>query len=337
MTSPALLEARGLRKEFPIRRGFLQRRHGTVHAVAGVDLTLHRGECLALVGESGSGKTTLGRCLIRLSEPTSGEVLFDGEDLLALRPGDLRRRRRRFQMIFQDPYGSLDPRQRVGSIVAEPLAIHGLARDRPERQRRTAELLAAVGLSPAMAGRFPHELSGGQRQRVGIARALAPGPDLIVADEPVSALDVSVRAQILNLLAGLQERLGLTLVLISHDLAAVEQVADRVAVLYLGRLVELGPAGALFSRPLHPYTVSLLSAVPVPEPGRRRGRVTLGGEPPSPLAPPPGCPFHPRCPIARPRCAAETPPFVAVPARDEAGHQVACFYPGEAMPGAGPT
>jgi oligopeptide transport system ATP-binding protein len=332
MTTP-LLELQALTKEFPLRRGLLQRRGGAVRAVAGVDLAVRRGECLALVGESGSGKTTLGRCAIRLVEPTSGQVRFDGEDLLTLPAEELRRRRRRFQMVFQDPYGSLDPRQRVGSIVAEPLSVHGLVHGRAERESRAAELLESVGLSPAMAIRYPHELSGGQRQRVGIARALAPGPDLLVADEPISALDVSVRAQILNLLSGLQERLGLTLLLIAHDLAAVEQVADRVAVLYLGRLVELGPRERVFARPLHPYTACLLSAVPVPEPpvrsrsGNSR-RAALPGEPPSPLAPPSGCVFHPRCPIARPRCAAEAPPLAEI----APGHLAACFYPGEASP-----
>jgi peptide/nickel transport system ATP-binding protein len=330
---PPLAEVVGLCREFAVRRGLLQRTRGVVRAVDGVDLALRRGECLALVGESGSGKTTLGRCLIRLLEPTAGRVLFDGEDLLALRSRALRARRRRFQIVFQDPWGSLDPRQRVEAIVAEPLALH--TRLRPaERRRQTAELLASVGLEPALAGRFPHELSGGQRQRVGIARALAAGPELLVADEAVSALDVSVRGQVLDLLAGLRERLGLALLFISHDLAAVQRVADRVAVMYLGRVVEEAPRAALFHRPLHPYTVSLLAAVPVPvvpgtlgAPGApgRRARAALRGEPPSPLAPPPGCPFHPRCPAARERCAAETPLLAEV----EPGRRVACFYPGE--------
>lgn len=325
-----LLEIAGLRKEFPVRRGLLGRMMGTVRAVDGVDLTVSRGECLALVGESGSGKTTVARCALRLIEPTAGSVRFDGEDLLDLPPRELRRRRRRFQMVFQDPYGSLNPRQRIGSAVGEPLEVHESSLGRTERAQRVRELLGTVGLPPEMAARWPHELSGGQRQRVGIARALAAGPELLVADEPVTALDVSIRGQILGLLEGLRERLGLALLLIAHDMAAVERLADRVAVLYLGRVVELAPRAALFSRPLHPYTVSLLSAVPRPEPGRRRSRIVLGGEPPSPLAPPPGCPFHPRCPIARPHCAEDTPPLAEV----APGRFAACFYAGElTLPG----
>ena len=325
-----LLEIAGLRKEFPVRRGLLGRMMGTVRAVDGVDLTVSRGECLALVGESGSGKTTVARCALRLIEPTAGSVRFDGEDLLDLPPRELRRRRRRFQMVFQDPYGSLNPRQRIGSAVGEPLEVHESSLGRMERAERVRELLGTVGLPPEMTARWPHELSGGQRQRVGIARALAAGPELLVADEPVTALDVSIRGQILGLLEGLRERLGLALLLIAHDMAAVERLADRVAVLYLGRVVELAPRAALFSRPLHPYTVSLLSAVPRPEPGRRRSRIVLGGEPPSPLAPPPGCPFHPRCPIARPHCSEDTPPLAEV----APGHFAACFYAGElTLPG----
>jgi oligopeptide/dipeptide ABC transporter ATP-binding protein len=333
-----MLAIEGLRKEYPVRRGFLQRRQGTVQALAGVDLTVERGECLALVGESGSGKTTLGRCALRLVEPTAGRIAFDGEDLLALAGDELRKRRRRFQMVFQDPFGSLDPRQRVGSIVEEPLEIHS-GRGRGHRAARTAralELLRLVGLAPELAARYPHELSGGQRQRVGIARALAPEPELLVADEPVSSLDVSVRGQVLDLLAGLSERLGLSMLLISHDMAAVERLADRVAVMYLGRIVELAPRTALFRRPLHPYTVSLLSAVPVadPHPGGRRSRdrIVLRGDPPSPVEPPPGCPFHPRCPSARPRCAAERPelaPVSALVPGESPDHLAACFYPGE--------
>ena len=331
-----LLAIEGLHKEYAVRRGALKRRVGTLRALDGVDLEVAAGECMALVGESGSGKTTLGRCAVRLIEPTAGRIVFAGEDLAALAGRELRALRRRFQMVFQDPYASLDPRQRVASIVAEPLAIHTRL-DRQSRLARVAELLDLVGLAPELAGRYPHELSGGQRQRVGIARALAPEPELLVADEPVSSLDVSVRGQILALLADLRQRLGLTLLLIAHDMAAVEQLADRVAVMYLGRIVELSSTRELFRRPLHPYTVSLLSAVPVPDPGRRRDRIVLAGEPPSPLAPPPGCPFHPRCPIARPRCSAERPPLATI-AKEEAllgdwGRMVACFYPGEMLEG----
>jgi peptide/nickel transport system ATP-binding protein len=264
----ALVQARSVSKAFPVRRGLFQRQLGTVRAVDRVDLEIRRGECLALVGESGSGKTTLGRCLIRLIEPTSGSILFDGEDLLTLGPRDLRARRRRFQMVFQDPWGSFDPRQRVGAAVAEPLDVHErLGRD--ETERRVAELLEDVGLDPALAGRWPHELSGGQRQRVGIARALAAGPDLLVADEPVSALDVTIRKQILDLLDDLRRRLRLSLLFISHDLGAVARLADRVAVLLHGRIVELAAVDDLFRRPRHPYTVNLLAAVPVPVPRRR--------------------------------------------------------------------
>jgi oligopeptide/dipeptide ABC transporter ATP-binding protein len=340
ISPPALLSIAGLRKEYAVRRGLLQRRTGTLRALAGVDLDVAAGECVALVGESGSGKTTLGRCAVRLVEPTAGRVVFAGEDLAGLGSRELRARRRRFQMVFQDPYGSLDPRQRVASIVAEPLAIHtGL--DRAGRSARVAELLEMVGLAPELGARFPHELSGGQRQRVGIARALAPEPELLVADEPVSSLDVAVRGQILALLASLRRRLGLTLLFIAHDMAAVEQLADRVAVMYLGRIVEISGRRELFRRPQHPYTASLLSAVPIPDPGRRRDRIVLAGEPPSPLAPPPGCPFHPRCPSARPRCAAERPrlapvePPIDPPGREktevveEWDRMVACFYPGE--------
>lgn len=321
-----LLEVRALDKRFPLRRGPLGGRRRWLRALDGVDLDVDRGECVAVVGESGSGKTTLARCALRLVEPSAGSVHFDGEDLLALPAGALRRQRRRFQMVFQDPYASLNPRQRIGSILAEPLAAHGLG-SRDERRRRVAELLDTVELPAAIAGRYPHELSGGQRQRVGIGRALATAPELLVADEPVSALDVSVRAQVVNLLARLQERFALALLFIAHDLAVVEQIADRVAVVYLGRVVERGPRAAVFAAPRHPYTVSLLSAVPVPDPGRRwRGRrIALAGDPPSAAAPPGGCPFHPRCPIARPRCAVEVPPLAAV----GAGHVAACFYPGE--------
>ncbi len=320
----ALMSARQLTKSFPVRRGLLKRTVGHVHAVDHVDLDLAAGESFALVGESGSGKTTLARCLMRLIEPTSGRVEFRGVSLLELSPEELRRQRRHFQIIFQDPYGSLNPRMRIERILAEPLEVHRIV-PRAERRARVVELLDMVGLPAEAARRFPHEFSGGQRQRVGIARALASEPELLIADEPVSALDVSVRAQIINLIAGLQERLGLTLVLIAHDLAVVEQITDRCGVLYLGRLVELGPTPALFATPQHPYTVSLLSAVPVPDPGHTSTRIVLPGEPPSPLDPPGGCPFHPRCPIARERCASDEPTLEEI----APGHQVACHFAGE--------
>jgi len=353
VAAEVLLAAEGLEKRYPLRRSPFGRGPASLAALAGVDLEVRRGECLAVVGESGSGKTTLARCLLRLIEPTAGRVRFAGEDLLALPAAELRRRRRRFQMIYQDPYDSLDPRQRIGAALAEPLLLHrlengvpgGLGNRRRAARRRALGLLATVGLPASAADSFPHQLSGGQRQRVGIARALAVEPDLLVADEPVSALDVSVRSQILNLLADLQQRMGLTVMLIAHDLAAVEQLADRVAVFYLGRIVELAPRAELFARPLHPYTVGLLAAVPVAWPlagaagarARHRVQAPLAGEPPSPAAPPPGCPFHPRCPVARARCAVERPELLAAPAGAEAApaagagrseRLVACFFPG---------
>jgi oligopeptide/dipeptide ABC transporter ATP-binding protein len=319
-----LLEASGLVKDYPVQRGFWRREAGRLRALDGVDLAVAAGESVALVGESGSGKTTLGRCLLRLIDPSSGSVRFRGGDFLALPREALRRQRRFLQMIFQDPLGALDPRMRAGDSIAEPLVAHGIG-DVAQRRERVRELLEMVGLPLDSAGRYPHEFSGGQRQRIGIARALATQPELVVADEPVSALDLSVRAQVLNLLADLQSRLGLAMLVISHDLAVVEQLADRVAVLYLGRVVESAPAPALFAAPQHPYTVSLLSAVPRPEPGSGRRRIVLAGELPSPADPPGGCPFHPRCPIARPRCASEVPPLAAV----SSGHLAACHYAGE--------
>lgn len=320
----ALVEVSNLKKYFAVRRGLLQRSTGLLKAVDGVSFDIDAGECFSLVGESGSGKTTLGRCIMRLIEPTEGEIRFQGDDLLALKGRELRRRRRHFQMVFQDPYGSLNPRMRIDRALAEPLIVHRIVEPQNRRQR-LEELLDLVGLPQESLGRYPHEFSGGQRQRIGIARALATEPQFLVADEPVSGLDVSVRAQIINLLVDLQKRLGLSMLFIAHDLAVVEQIADRVGVMYLGRIVELGPRSGVFASPQHPYTASLLSAVPVPEPGRTRDRIILTGDSPSPLTPPSGCPFHPRCPIARSECATERPELQAV----AVGHQVACHFPGE--------
>jgi oligopeptide/dipeptide ABC transporter ATP-binding protein len=316
---PPLLEVRGLVKHFPAREGVWSRSRLSVKAVDGVDLEIERGRTLGLVGESGSGKTTTGRCIVRLIEPTAGDIRFDGIDLLSLGRRPLRALRRRLQIIFQDPFSSLNPRMRVRSIVGEPLAIHRLA-PRRERRRKVAELLRLVGLDPAAMDRYPHQFSGGQRQRIGIARALAVQPELVVCDEPVSALDVSVQAQVINLLQDLQERFGLSYLFIAHDLSVVEHISDRVAVMYLGRICEEAPRAALYGNPRHPYTQALLSAAPVPEPGARRERTLLKGEPPSPVAPPAGCRFHTRCPVAVAECSRVEPPLVDI----GGNHRVAC-------------
>ncbi len=329
--APPLLRVRDLKTYFPIRKGLLKRVVGHVRAVDGVDLDIHEGETLGLVGESGCGKTTAGRSILRLLEPTAGSVMFrsrglaaPGEpdreiDIARARPGELQLLRRELQIVFQDPFGSLDPRMRIRRIVAEPLSAHGIGTPR-EREERVRELVEAVGLSAEHLNRFPHEFSGGQRQRIGIARALALGPRLVVADEPVSALDVSIRAQVLNLLLDLQERFRLTYLFISHDLSVVRYISTRVAVMYLGRIVELADTDDLFARPRHPYTEALFSAVPVPDPDSRAPRIVLEGEAPSPVNPPPGCPFHPRCRYAEARCRVEAPPC-----RDlGAGHLAAC-------------
>jgi oligopeptide transport system ATP-binding protein len=315
MTAP-LLEIEGLRKHFPLRDA-LGRRIGAVRAVDGVSLAVPRGAVLAIVGESGCGKSTLGRLALRLIEADAGTIRFGGEDLRALSPRALRARRRRMQLIFQDPFASLDPRQTVEQAVAEPLRLHGIVPRAAERER-VAALLSRVGLRPEFARRWPHEFSGGQRQRIAIARALASEPELIVGDEPVSALDVSVQAQVINLLAGLIRELGLTFVLISHDLAVVRHIADRVAVMYLGQIVEDGPAGAVLGAPRHPYTRALLAAVP----GQGRRQALLEGDVPSPVAPPAACRFHTRCPLVQPVCRSEAPPLQAV-APD---HRSACHF-----------
>jgi oligopeptide/dipeptide ABC transporter ATP-binding protein len=320
MSAQALIEARGLTKHFPVRRGFILGGNlGTVRAVDGLDFDIRQGETLALVGESGCGKSTTGRLLLRLIEPTAGAIRFKGEDIATLDAETMRLRRRELQIIFQDPFGSLNPRMTVGDIVAEPLIIHAIG-DGAQRRRRVQELLGLVGLARQHARRYPHEFSGGQRQRIGIARALALDPAFLVCDEPVSALDVSIQAQIINLMQDLQRELGLTYLFISHNLAVVRQIADRVAVMYLGRIVELAPTDELFAGPKHPYTQALLSAVPVPDPDRPRTRVALQGDVPSPLNPPAGCRFHTRCPLAEPRCREVEPALVDI----GGGHEAAC-------------
>jgi oligopeptide transport system ATP-binding protein len=319
-----LIEVRSLKKYFPIRKGVLQREVGRVHAVDDVTFAVREGETLGLVGESGCGKSTLGRTIVRLLEPTDGDVLFQGRSIARLRTGALRPLRREMQMVFQDPYASLNPRKRVGSIIGAPLEIHGIG-DKQERRRRVQELLDTVGLSPEHYNRFPHEFSGGQRQRIGVARALALRPKLIVADEPVSALDVSIQSQMLNLLDDLQNELDLTYIFIAHDLGVVRHVSDRIAVMYLGKLVELSPAEELYQRPIMPYTEALLSAVPIPDPdlSEKRERIVLQGDVPSPINPPSGCRFHPRCRYMTDICKEVEPPLTDY----GNGHLAACHHP----------
>jgi len=319
-----LVEIRELRKHYPVRRGLMQARTGVVRALDGVNLSIREGECLAVVGESGSGKSTLGRCALALIDASEGEVFFDGENLFALTSAALRKKRRDFQMIFQDPVGSLNPRQTVGSVLAEPLEIHDVV-PASDRRNRVLELLHMVGVPESAEGAHPHELSGGQRQRVAIARALASQPRFLVADEPVSALDVSLRGQIINLLIELRERLQITVLFIAHDLAVVAQISDRVAVMYAGKIVELASTSRVFGTPQHPYTVSLLSAVPSADAHSGPQRIVLSGEPPNPAELPRGCRFHPRCPIAQDRCRREMPALIDV----EPEHAVSCHFPGE--------
>ncbi len=319
--SGALLQVEGLSKSFPIRRGMFGRGGGAVRAVEEVSFTIGRGEILGLVGESGSGKTTVGRAVLRALPPGAGRIVFDGTDIAGLDEAGLRPFRRRMQLVFQDPFSALNPRLTIEQALAEPLLIHHLAPNRAARRERVAALLAMVGLPAAAMQRFPHAFSGGQRQRIGIARALACEPDFIVADEPVSALDVSIQAQVVNLLADLRARLGLTLLFIAHDLAVVEYIADRIAVMYLGHIVEVAESRALCRRPLHPYTAALLSAVPVPDPTAPRRRIVLEGEMPSPANPPSGCPFRTRCRHALPACAEARPALREV----EPGRFSACI------------
>lgn len=328
--SENIIQVRNLKMHFPITRGIIfQRQVGAVKAVDGLDFDIRNGETLGLVGESGCGKSTTGRALLQLYRPTSGEVLFHGTDLTKLHGEEMRRMRRKVQMIFQDPYASLNPRMTVGDIIGEPIRVHGLRQGKEAVRERVQELLQLVGLNPYFINRYPHEFSGGQRQRIGIARALAVEPEFVVCDEPVSALDVSIQAQVLNLLEDLQQRLGLTYLFIAHGLSVVKHISDRVAVMYLGKIVEMAEGGKLYAMPMHPYTQALLSAVPIPDPTveRQRRRIILEGDVPSPINPPPGCRFHTRCPIVIDRCKVEDPPFVDY----GDGHFAACWRARESI------
>lgn len=315
-----LLEVRGLKKYFPVKKGVFRKTVGWLQAVDGVSFQIDRGETLGLVGESGCGKSTIGKCILRLVEPTEGDIFFEGKNINALDPSERKQFRRKVQAIFQDPYSSLNPRMSVGNIVGEPLLVHGL-HSYPDRKERVEDLFKKVGLLPEYMSRYPHEFSGGQRQRIGIARSLASRPDLIICDEPVSALDVSIQAQVINLLDDLKQEFRLSYLFIAHDLSVVEHVSDRIAVMYLGKIVEVAKDTELYSNPFHPYTRALLSAIPIPEPQQKKKRIILRGEVPSPISPPSGCRFHPRCSEAMKICEHEEPIIRAM--KDH--HQVSCF------------